>query len=148
MDYSDFIKKYQGHSAEFLIYDLMKRVEALEERFEPEKQQKRIAELEKTNKELEQKIDNFGDKIYHQTRRNEELEQTVIRLKAKLEKAKEALSFYANERTWSPDLFLTGSEVMRSDLSETKWSRFTPGARARSTLKEIELSGGSGELGE
>jgi hypothetical protein len=64
------------------------------------------------------------------SRANSELEE-------KLRVAEEALVFYGNDRTWSPDNFLCGSEVMRSDLSETKWSRFTPGMRARLALEKL-----------
>lgn len=71
MDYSDFIKKYQGHSAEFLIYDLMKRIEVLEDRFEPtyivgfepDDQQKRIAELKKAKEQLEKKLENVRQEL-------------------------------------------------------------------------------------
>lgn len=64
--------------------------------------------------------------------------EKIKELERKLEVAREALEFYAHDRTWSPDHFMTGSEVMRSDLDETIWSRFTPGKRARQALKEIE----------
>ncbi len=54
---------------------------------------------------------------------------------AEIKRLREALEFYADEKTWSPDQFLCGSDQLRSDLSETNWSRFTPGKRARDALK-------------
>lgn len=57
-----------------------------------------------------------------------------------IQKLKSALEFYADEKTWSHDKFLCGSDAMRSDLSETVHSRFTPGTKARSALAEIIYS--------
>jgi hypothetical protein len=68
---------------------------------------------------------------------SENMSSPVVKtLLNRLESAEKALEFYAATNTWSPDNFMTGSEKMRSDLSETKWSRFTPGAQAREHFKK------------
>lgn len=62
----------------------------------------------------------------------------IIALIDLVRKKDEALRFYADEKTWSPDHFLCLSEMGRQDLSETKYRRFTPGKTAREAISLTE----------
>lgn len=94
----------------------------------------KVRQLEQLKDELRKAIGRMDDMAKEYAAENE-------RLRLQLDIALEALEFYAAENTWSPDNFLVGSEKLRSDLSETKWSKFTPGARAREALAKIRGEG-------
>src|SRR3954465_1299087 len=53
------------------------------------------------------------------------LDAELSAARTELKEARRVIEFYGNEKLYSPDNFLVGSELMRSDLGETKWSRFT-----------------------
>lgn len=109
------------------------------------------SEYEKMIAEKDDKLDSLQDKVYHSTRKVEELEHFIAHQNEKLQKAVEALEFYGNKRNWVfskalplPHIGITRMTIVEKDkdigLASQGELDDVGGLKARKVLKEIRGS--------